>query len=497
MSRGKGLCSFLWLAIFGSVFTLVLTGCGGGSTQAPESLPVAAAPTPVSAPTPPAPANPTASVSVSATTVKQGSAVMLSWQTQNANSISLTENGQSIALSGNPLNSAGMQFILNTAGTTIFALTATGAAGTNPATASVSVAVTAAPRLDHVIVVVLQNNSFDHLFGTYPAPPGNTVEGISPTGLGYQQVDQNGNTVTPFALGNTLPPDLPEGYAAYTSVWDSGKMDKFAYYNGDVAMGHYDSTTAGISTLWDYANQFALADHYFQSSWGEAPTNQLYMVAAADNDRNFSVNPFYPPCQVPDSSVMAYTFPNLADQFASKQISWGMYQQGYGDCASDQPLHNAFQYFTSTNASPNMQDYSQFSVALQNGTLPALSFVIPNATNDMHPGYFNPISVGTQFLDTLIKQVQSSAIWSSSAIIITFDDGGGWYDHVAPPQIDNQGLGFRVPTLVISPFAKKGYVSHVVMDHVSILKLIQWNWNLASLNSRNAASGDMLDLFQF
>jgi len=429
--------------------------------------------------------------------VKQGSAVILSWQTQNATSISLSENGQSIALSGNPLNSAGMQFILNTAGTTIFALSATGAAGTNPATASVSVVVNAVPRLDYVIVVVLQNNSFDHLFGTYPAPVGDTVEGMSPTALGYQQVDQNGNTVTPFALGNTLPPDMPEGYDTYRSVWDGGKMDKFAFYNGDVAMGYYDSTTAGLSTLWAYANQFALADHFFQSTWGEAPTNQLYMVAAGDNDRTFSVNPFYPPCQSPEPSAMAYTFPNVADQLESKQITWGMYQQGYGDCASDQPLHNAFQYFTSTNASPKMQDYSQFSVALQSGTLPALSFVVPNATNDMHPGYFNPISVGIQFVDTLIKEVQSSSVWSSSAIIITFDNGGGWYDHVAPPQIDDQGLGFRVPTLVISPLAKKGYVSHVVMDHVSILKLIQWNWNLPNLNPRNAASSDMLDMFQF
>lgn len=88
-------------------------------------------------------------------------------------------------------------------------------------------------------------------------------------------------------------------------------------------------------------------------------------------------------------------------------------------------------------------------------------------------------------------------MWSRSAIIITFDTGGGWYDHVSPPQIDDQGLGFRVPTLVISPLAKHGYVSHVIMDHVSILKLIQWNWNLGTLNSRNALSGDMLDMFQF
>jgi phospholipase C len=356
---------------------------------------------------------------------------------------------------------------------------------------------TPAARLSHIIVLVLQNNSFDHLFGKYPAPPGNTVEGLNPSAAGYQQVDQSGTTVTPFALGSTLPPNMPEGYATYTGDWDNGKMDRFAFNEGDVAMGYYDDTTDGISTLWNYANQYALADHYFQSSWGEAPTNQLYMVAADDDDRNFSVNPFYPPCQQPEPSAMPYSFPNVADQLASKQISWGMYQQGYGNCGPDQPLHNAFQYFTSTNASPNLQDYSQFSIAIQNGTLPAVSFVVPNATYDMHPGYFNPVSLGIGFIDTLVKEVQSSSLWASSAIIVTWDDGGGWYDHVAPPQIDDQGLGFRVPTLVISPLAKHGYVSHVVMDHVSILKLIQWNWNLPPLNARNSMSGDMVDMFNF
>jgi phospholipase C len=429
--------------------------------------------------------------------VQQGSTVIVSWQTQNSNSVTLTQNGQSITLNGNPLNSSGIPFVLNTPGTTTFSLTAMGAAASNPATASVSVSVTAAPRLDHIIVVILQNNSFDHLFGLYPAPPGSTVDGISPAGLGYHQADQNGNIVAPFALGETLPPNLAEGYGAYTNAWDGGKMDKFALNSGEIAMGYYDSTTAGISTLWAYASQFALADHYFQSSWGEAPTNQLYMVAASDNDRTFSLSPFYPPCQTPGGEATAYTFVNVADELVSKGISWGMYQEGYGDCETDQPLHNGLQYFTSTNASPNLQDYSQFGLAVQNGTLPAVSFIVPSASNDMHPGFLNPVSVGIEFLDTLIKQVQASSMWSRSAVIITFDTGGGWYDHVPPPQIDDQGLGFRVPTLVISPLAKHGYVSHVIMDHVSILKLIQWNWNLGTLNSRNALSGDMLDMFQF
>lgn len=422
---------------------------------------------------------------------------MLSWKTQNANSITLSQNGTSVPVDANSLNSTGAQFTLNAVGTTLFSLTATGAMGTTPATSSVSVTVTPVPQLGHIIVVILQNNSFDHLFGMYPAPNGNTVEGLNPNVLAYQQIDQNGQTVIPYALGSTLPPSLPEGFGPYTAAWDDGKMDKFAYYNGDVSMGYYDSTTAGMNTLWGYANQYALADHYFQSSWGEAPTNQLYMVAAADNDRNYEVQPFYPPCQIAEPDATAYNFPNVADQLTTKGVAWGMFQESYGDCAVEQPQHNAFQFFTSTYASSNIQDYSQFLIDLQNGALPAVSFVVPRPEHDMHPGYNEPVSTGITFLDDLIKQVQSSSLWASTAIIVTFDGAGGWYDHVPPPLIDDQGLGFRVPTLVISPFAKKGYVSHVVMDHVSILKLIQWNWELPSLNTRNTASGDMLDMFQF
>jgi phospholipase C len=102
-----------------------------------------------------------------------------------------------------------------------------------------------------------------------------------------------------------------------------------------------------------------------------------------------------------------------------------------------------------------------------------------------------------QFLDNFIQQIQASSAWNSVAIVITFDTGGGWYDHVAPPAVDAQGLGFRVPMLVISPLAKRGYISHVQMDHVSILRFIQWNWGLASLNSRNSASVDIRDMFAF
>jgi phospholipase C len=220
------------------------------------------------------------------------------------------------------------------------------------------------------------------------------------------------------------------------------------------------------------------------------------MVAAADLNRIFDVQPWYGPCQVADNSAQPYAFPNVADQLSANGLGWGVFQQSFGNCSTFMGIHNPFQFFTSTHASSNVQDYVNFTAEIQNDILPPFSLIIPDSKHDMHPGD-GPVSNGITFIQNLVQQVESSPVWGSTAIIVTFDTGGGWYDHVFPPSLDSQGLAFRVPVLVISPYAKKNYVSHTVMDHVSILKLVQWNWGLASLNARNAASGDMFDAFSF
>lgn len=346
--------------------------------------------------------------------------------------------------------------------------------------------------VQHVVIIEMQNSSFDHLFGMMP-PTSGTINGPHPGAPGYVQTDQSGNSVSPFLLTNLAPPPLPEGNANYVKVIDGGAMDKFAYYNGDESMGYYDSSVSGISTLWGYAQQYAIADNYFGSVIGEAPTNPLYMVAAADNDRVYSVQPYYGPCNKPDAAAVPLTFPNVGDQLTQKGVSWAAYQESNGNCSAYSPLHNPFQYFTSTYQVT--KDYSQFATDLSSGNFPAVSFIFPSNHNDMHPG-FAPITNGISFIDTIVKELQASPVWSSTAVIVTWDTFGGWYDHVPPPTVDSQGLAPRVPLIVISPLAKQGYVSHVQMDHVSILRFIQNNWGLSTLNSRNTQSNDLSDLFQ-
>jgi phospholipase C len=348
--------------------------------------------------------------------------------------------------------------------------------------------------LQHVVVVIMQNASFDHLFGMYPAPTGASVEGLHPGVSGYTQADAAGNAVSPMLLTTLAPTALKEGRTIYLASIDGGLMDKYAFNNGDTAMGYYDGTIAGVGTLWNYAQQYAMADHFFSSVIGEAPTNQLHMIAASDGNFPYSVQPYYGPCAASDVAAKPLTFPNLGDQLTQKGVTWGVYMEQLGNCSESNGEHNPFQYFTSTY-NHNLWDYSKFSSDVSGGTLPSVTFVIPDNTDDMHPGY-GPLTNGINFLDTLIRTVQASAIWNSTAIIITFDDAGGWYDHVSPPQVDAEGLAPRVPLLVISPLAKKNYISHSQMDDESILLYIQKNWGLPPLNARNTQTNDLSDLFQ-
>ena len=168
----------------------------------------------------------------------------------------------------------------------------------------------------------MQNRSFDNLFGVFPG-----ANGIQPGVPGFSQKDAKGVTVTPQLLTNDATGDLPHARNDFLRVWDSGAMDKYAFFNGDISMGHYDNTTPGMSTLWSWAQQFALADNFFASVMGDAPSNQLYMVAADDNGTPGTLQPFFPPCNTEVKAKAGYTFQHVGDQLAAKGLTWAWYQE--------------------------------------------------------------------------------------------------------------------------------------------------------------------------
>ncbi len=448
-------------------------GCGGGIATSSPANPQQHPPVP------------TVSLSSDKASVIAGDTATLSWNSTSATAISIDNGIGAVPPSGS-------RDVQPTADTT-YNITASGAGGAATAAVTIKISDTRSP-VKHAVVVVMQNRSFDHLFGTFPG-----VDGPQAGELGFVQKDATGNDVSPFLLTTLRSIDLDHSHSGFVKMVNGGKMDQFALVNGQTAMGFYDNTTPGINLLWGLAQQFALADNFFASVLGDAPTNQLYLVAASDNNFPFGVEPAFGPCNETDPASTPYTFPNLADQLAAKSIDWGWFAENLGVCTSYQENQNPFQYFTSTHDSTRIQDFAQFKAKLTNDTLPPVSFIQPTDPHAMHPSSTSDVTVGAQWLATLVQDVQNSSSWPNTAIIVVWDSGGGWYDHAPPATIDSQGLGPRVPLLVISPSGKRNYISHVPMDDVSILRFIQWNWGLTSLNARNdaAASGDLRDMFQF
>jgi phospholipase C len=357
---------------------------------------------------------------------------------------------------------------------------------------------TAQSPVKRVIVFVLQNHSFDAMFATYPGVQ-NPLATSSP---GYSQADASGSTVSAYLLTDPFPADMPHGYSYYHDSIDGGRMDGFAKAEGtNISMGHYDSSVAGVDTFWSYAGKFALADNFFQPTQATEPNLALQMVSASDTGNTFGSQPIYGPCNKTDPTAKALTNKNVGDEMNDAGVTWAWFQEEYAPavCGQYVATENPFQYFTSTQNSDNLQDIQTFYAQLQNGSLPSVSFVNPGGGHNCHPGN-DSITACAAYFDKIMQEIESSPVWPDVAVIVYFDEGGGFYDHVPPPTVGGVPDGIRIPMMVISPLAKTGYISHVQMDNISILRFIQWNWGLPNLNARNAAPGttiEMRDMFTF
>ena len=483
-----------------TVYTLTATGNGGTATST-ATITVPAT-------------TPTATLSASPVTITGGNTATLSWSTSNATTVSINQGIGIVSASGSTT--------VSPTSTTQYILTATSSSGASTtASSTVTVQTEGATNspITHLIIVMMQNHSLDNLFGTYPG-----VNGLNASLPSYSQVDAKGNTISPSRVKALSISDLTHNRPTYIASWDKGLMDKFASAEGDLSMQYYDNTISGlasdktswsIANLWSYAQQYALADNFFASAMNSEPAQEFYMVAATPFDLTTASSlPYYDPCSAVEQQkdgnaghiAAPLTATTVGDQLTAAQITWGYYQSNYansqsGTCTNYQPQEDPFQYFTSTQNTPHIQNFTlaSFQSDLNNGTVPSVLWIQPDGVQDMHPGSGNVLD-GVEFLSNVVQDVQNSSIWPNSAIIVLWDESGGWYDHVPPPQIANtEGLGARVPVLVISPYAKSNYISHQQMDFVSILRFIQWNWNLGELPAaaqaaREQQSGDLCDM---
>jgi phospholipase C len=438
--------------------------------------------------------------------------------------------------------------------------------------------------IDHIIVIFLENHTFDNLYGKFPG-----ANGLDRPGARIPQVDRQGRlyTVLPRVAINVdyydlpwpfsrippfadlrfprKPPNAPFLIDAYASSdhfvqtpvhrfyhhqlqMNDGRMDRFVAWSdsGALTMGHYDTTKL---PLFRYAREYTLADNFFTGVFGGSDVNHMWLICACvpswpnapadlrerprfdaagrligidiadkavvtpDGYAVNNVNSVYAPYEVRnprrDRLLPPQTFPTVGDHLSQAGITWKWYTGGW-DASLTGRIDEPVPFYPVLQETPfakferyapgtperreHLRDETEFLADLVRGTLPAVAFVKPLPPWDAHPAYSALLSAEEHAV-RLIEAVKTSRHWPRAAIIVTFDDYGGWYDHVPPPVVDRWGPGGRVPAIIISPHARKGHIDSTLYDFTSILRFIEWRFNLPATGTRPANT--LLPAFEF
>jgi phospholipase C len=377
-------------------------------------------------------------------------------------------------------------------------------------------------KIQHVVVIMQENRSFDEYFGTYPG-----ADGLPRDASGNFTVclpdPANSDCVRPYHDTSDLNHGGPHTIRSATADVNGGQMNGFiataeqgqancsnpddptcspcqsAQGSCTDVMGYHNASE--IPNYWSYANNFVLQDHLFQPNDSWSLPQHLYMVSEWSAHCSRPPNPLSCKNQVqrpgipPDLHLgqgqpyPSYAWTDLTYLLHHKAVSWGyyVYAGNEPDCASGaatcppQPqsaktpgIWNPLPFFATVQADRqvnNVQSISNFYSAASHGSLPSVSWVIPNQKFSDHPPA--RVSDGQAYVTGLINAIMQSPTWSSTAIFLTWDDWGGFYDHIAPPVVDQNGFGLRVPGLVISPYARQGFIDHQVMSQDAIVKFIE------------------------
>jgi acid phosphatase len=468
-------------------------------------------------------------------------------------------------------------------------------------------------RIRNVVVIYLENRSFDNLYGLFPGANGIANALASPST--YQQRDRDGVTVLPrlpavwsgppadWAFVASLPnkpfridaangptpgkglnvatPDVVHRFYNMQMQIDGGRNDQYVAWsdNGGLTMGYYDGSPM---QLWKLAQQYTLADNFYQAAFGGSFLNHVWLVCACSpgwaappasriavvdgsgtrlvtaggspssaltgspvyqgdlnvtpmlaDGRHYAVNATQPPYQPSGTAPTPGGDPRLADSagagdpariplppqtattigdtLSAKNLDWKWYAGAWNQALADravienaaagnfQPTHQPFNYFrrfdptTAAGAAEraaHLKDYADLLADIQAGTLPPVAFYKPQGTYNQHAGY-TTVAAGDAHVAELIAALAASRQWPGMLIVVTYDESGGWWDHAAPPKADLWGPGARIPALVVSPFAKRGYVDSVPYDTTSIINLLTRRFGLAPLAGARQNLGDL------
>ena len=321
-----------------------------------------------------------------------------------------------------------------------------------------------------------ENHTFDNYFGDFP-------------GVGSQYA------LTEPAASDPAPHDIDHSGPRTRFAIDGGAMDGFD------PLGKVQYKKSDIPVYWAYAQHFGLGENFFTDAASSSTPNHIAMIAGqtGGNDQTIHVHG----CLSPANDVVldrdaggdesysqpCYNIPSIPAELTAKGLSWKYYGTA--------PVWDAPQYINGLKKTPGVSS-TQIITDAQANNLPNVSFVIPGEDSQSdHPP--QPTQPAQNFVSSVVNAIMHSSEWNSTAIFVTWDDFGGWYDHVPPPQVDGIGLGPRVPLLVISPWAKPGYISSQQGEFASFDKFIEEVFNLPSLGARDslASTSDLMDYFNF
>lgn len=378
-------------------------------------------------------------------------------------------------------------------------------------------------KVQHVFVIVKENRAFDDYFGAYCPTVGpycsSPVNGIPPgVCMPFNVTNPADGCLAPYAFPPnwTQTGDIPHSWNASHQAYDAGHMDGFipASLNNTNAMGYYDARTIG--PYWDYAEQYALGDNFFSGTLSYTLPNHWHILAGQAPNVSYNyTNGAFGKHGAPITPVGSLYLnesnrtPTVVDLLLNQSVSWSYFDnddiklldQTYGQAIGagttwnyKNPLLAKALSYTPRYAS-HFQLVNDLLYGLANGTAPNVSWVIPADPVSEHPPAA-PMP-GQNWTVNIVNAIEQSPLWPTSVILLTWDDYGGFFDHVPPHQVDGVGLGFRVPLIVIGPYAKENFVDHQMTYFESMLKFIEYRYGLNSLTYRDQQAPNLLSFFNF
>ncbi|HJT55370.1 MAG TPA: alkaline phosphatase family protein [Ktedonobacteraceae bacterium] len=369
--------------------------------------------------------------------------------------------------------------------------------------------------LQHIVFMVKENHTFDNYFGTFPGADGATT-----------YTDHKGVVHPLNHQPDRLFQDILHDHAAFLTGYDHGRLDNFSKIPGaiqninGVLTDEADSQfyQSDIPNYWSYAQTFTLTDHTFTTIRSDSFPNHLYTIAAADDDAAnipviFKLKHRWG-CDAPQAAYVkeihsdgTHTrafpcfndFQTLGDLLSAQKISWKFYSPGKDQSGYEYNSYNAVEHIRLSKAwNEHIVDYTQFATDVANGTLPTVSWLIEPVQVSDHPTF--SVCAGENWTVSQINTIMNNKpLWNTTAIFLTWDDFGGFYDHVVPPVGPNKYLeyGLRTALIVISPYAKPHFVDSTVYNFTSLLSFAEHWLNLPSLGGLDQYANDMSSAFDF